>query len=262
MAAVTRRRVRMALVAFLATFAVAGYAFGKTDGVVVFAAASLTDALQDIGEQYVRETGERVRFSFASSSTLARQIEAGAPADIFASANEAWMDYLETRGLVDASTRTSPIGNSLILVAPGDSPIDGIDIGAGTDLRVPLGVDGRLVMGDPDHVPAGIYAKKAMQSLGMWETVAPRLARTDDVRAALALVERGEAPLGIVYATDAAIAKHVKVLARFPADSHPPITYPVAIIADRGTPAVRRFFAYMTGQAGLKVFEGYGFTRN
>jgi molybdate transport system substrate-binding protein len=227
----------------------------------VLAAASLTDALSDIGEDFTEETGIEVRFSFASSSTLARQIEAGAPAAIFASANDEWMDYLEERGLIEADTRVSLIGNALVLVAPESSPLTEVAIGPDLDLAALLGPDGRIAVGDPAHVPAGQYARQAFEALGLWDEAEPRLAAALDVRAALVLVERGETPLGVVYATDAAISEGVKVVGTFPEASHAPITYPFAILAGRRTPDAEEFLGYATGAEGLAVFARYGFVR-
>lgn len=247
----------------LALAGVLPVAAARTEPLTMFAAASLADALTAAGQAYEAQGGEPVRFSFAASSTLARQIEAGAPAQLYAAANETWMDYLADRGLILAASRVSPIGNDLVLVAPGDSPLRSVALSADTDLAAMLGPDGRLALGDPDHVPAGIYARTALESLGLWTGLSPHLARTDNVRGALALVDRGEAPLGIVYATDAAIAPGVKVLGRFPRDSHPPISYPFALLA--GTEdlrAARAFLAFLTGPQGLAIFERFGFQPN
>lgn len=230
--------------------------------ITVFAAASLTDALEEIGAKYAGETGETVRFSFASSSVLARQIEAGAPAQIFAAASELWMDYLVERNLIDVSTRVSLLGNSLVLVAPADSAIDSVEIAPGLDLAALLGPQDRIAIGDPAHTPAGIYAKQALERLGAWDPLERRVAVSENVRAALALVERGEAPLGIVYATDTAFSGSVKVIGHFPASSHDPITYPVAVVAGETTVPVMQFFEYLTGRQGLEVFERHGFARN
>lgn len=228
----------------------------------VFAAASLTDAMEAAGAAYEEKTGERVRFSFASSSTLARQIEAGAPAGIYASANEQWMDYLEERDLIDADTRVSPISNGLVLIAPKNAEMETIEITSDTDLLGLLGSGERLAVGDPDHVPAGIYAKQSLEALGFWEEIAPRLARADDVRAALALVSRGEAPLGIVYSTDAAIDERVKVVGRFPVDSHKPITYPFALVRGEESETINALFEFLTGEEALAIYERYGFEAN
>lgn len=227
----------------------------------VFAAASLTNAMEAVGAAYRAKTGKEMRFSFASSSTLARQIEAGAPAQIFVSANERWMDYLAQRNLVERNTRTSPIGNRLALIAPSESKIPPHDVTAASDLSGLLGAGARLAVGDPGHVPAGIYAKEALETLGFWPALEPRLARADNVRAALALVERGESPLGIVYSTDAAIARGVKVLGLFPRDSHKPITYPFAILAHQETNDVTAAFSFLTGADAIGIYERFGFFR-
>ncbi|WP_137388259.1 molybdate ABC transporter substrate-binding protein [Rhodoligotrophos defluvii] len=245
----------------LAGLALAGASSdARADGAVtVFAAASLTDALQTSAEAYTRETGQPLRFSFASSSTLARQIELGAPAQIFASADEQWMDYLAKRQMIVAGSRTSPIGNSLVLVAPAASAQQPVELSSALDLPALLGPEGRLSVGDPDHVPAGIYARQALTKLGLWRSVEPRLARADNVRAALALVERGEAPLGIVYATDARQSDKVKVLATFPAEVTPPITYPFAIASGQDRPEVRQAFAFITGPKAQEIYRTFGF---
>lgn len=227
----------------------------------VFAAASLTDAMTAAGETYRKKTGSEIRFSFAASSTLARQIEAGAPAQLFASANEAWMDYLEERNLIISETRSSPIANRLALIAPRATPLGEVTVDGSLDLPALLGAEGRLAIGDPAHVPAGLYAKQALESLGLWTAVEQRLARVDNVRAALALVESGETPLGIAYATDARISEGVMVLGLFPRDSHKPITYPFAVVAGQEHATARGFLAFLTSDAGLAVFERFGFER-
>lgn len=236
---------------------VVGAADTKT--VTVFAAASLTDALQAIAADYRKEGGGEVRFSFAASSTLARQVEAGASADIFISANPDWMDYLAGKNLIVTTTRVAPLGNALVMIAPTDSPLTSVKIEKGFDISALVGPGNRIATGDPAHVPVGIYAQKTFQSLGIWSGAEPLLARTDSVRAALALVERGEAPLGIVYATDAQASNGVKIVSVFPPDSYPPITYPFVIVAGRDTPAVRRFFEKVTGGSAAQVYERFGF---
>jgi molybdate transport system substrate-binding protein len=235
---------------------------GAAEPITVFAAASLTDVLQAIGDAYKAKTGQEVRFSFASSSTLARQIEAGGPAQIFASANEKWMDYLQERDLIEASTRVSPVSNQLVLIAPADSKLGDIAITPALDLAALLGADARIAVGDTDSVPAGIYAKEALTSLGLWTAAEPRLAPSENVRVALAHVEHGETPLGIVYATDAKIDKGVKILGTFPLDSHKPIIYPFAITKGNATATVKAFFAYLTGPDAMPVYERYGFAQN
>ena len=234
----------------------------EPETITVFAAASMTDALGKLARQYNESTETRnvkVRFSFAASSTLARQIEAGAPADIFVSANEEWMDYLVAKNLIVTATRVSPVGNALVMIAPADSPLVAVEIDRRLDIRALIGPDARIVTGDPANVPVGVYAKKALENLGLWTLVEPLVARADNVRAALALVERGEAPLGIVYETDARASKAIKVVGTFPPDSHPPITYPFAILAGRDSPAVLRFFRYLTAGSAAGVYESLGF---
>ncbi len=235
--------------------AVAGAA--QAQGVTVFAAASLTDALQRIDKAYRASDRAPLRFSFAATSTLAKQVESGAEADIFIAADDQWMDYLAQRRLIDPATRRSRLGNTLVLVTPAARP-ESIDIRPGFDLAVRIG-DGRLVTGDPAHVPVGRYAQQALAKLGVWEAVAPKLARTDNVRAALILVERGEAPFGIVYGTDARSSGKVRVAGVFPADSHAPIAYPMAIVARRERPEVRRFFEFLDSPEALQIFREAGF---
>ena len=222
---------------------------------LVFAAASLTDVLTEISADYTSATGRPVALSFAASSALAKQIEAGAQADVFFSADTDWMDYLEQRKLIASATRTNVLGNRLVLIAPADSAL-AVKIEPGTALCAALG-DGRLATGDPDSVPAGRYARAALTTLGSWGCIADRLVRADNVRAALAFVARGEAPLGIVYRTDALVEKKVRILAVFPAGSHPPITYPAAATASSTGGA--GFIAYLKQPAAQAVFRKFGF---
>jgi molybdate transport system substrate-binding protein len=229
--------------------------------VTVFAAASLADALESAGRLFSEKTGRTVRFSFASSSTLARQISAGAPADIFISANEAWMNELAARNFIDSEFRISPTGNDLVLIAPTNSSLKAAPIDASLDITRLLG-DGRLAIGDPAHVPAGIYARQALKTLNLWPAVEKRLAPTGNVRAALSLVERGEVPLGIVYGTDAKLSRRVMILGAFPEGSHPPIIYPFAIVKSHTRPSVVLFFAFLTGPQGRAVFDNFGFPRH
>jgi molybdenum ABC transporter, periplasmic molybdate-binding protein len=231
----------------------------RADEPTVFAAASLTNAMEELGKLYATHGNQPVRFSFAASSALARQIEGGAPATIFASADEQWMDYLADRQLIVPTTRISPIGNRLVLIVPAGSSITSVDVTKGVDLAPLLG-EGRLATGDPDHVPVGRYAKEALTTLGAWGQLEPRLARTESVRVALALVERGEVPLGIVYATDAAQTDKVRVVGTFPADSHQPITYPMAIIAADDGPPARALLAFLTGDDAKAVYRKLGFS--
>lgn len=233
--------------------------------ITVFAAASTTNAVTDIAALYETDHPVKIRLSFASSSTLAKQIENRAPADIFLSANPKWMDYLAEKGMIVTETRRDLLCNSLVLIVPGDSPIDRLQMDAGLDLAGILG-EGRLSMGDPDHVPAGMYGKNAMQQLGLWDAIADRVARAKDVRAALVLVERGECPLGQVYATDAAISDKVRVAWVFPEDSHPPIVYPAALVkqgpGDQANPGPEAlsFLDFLQSDPAVRVFETYGFT--
>ena len=238
-------------------------ALARADTLTVFAAASMTDALTRAEAAYRAKTGRGWRLSFASSSTLAKQIEQGAPADIFVSASESWMTYLQERDLLWPESRVALVSNALVLIAPGDAAAanaGGTVVGPDTDIVGMLGDDGRLAVGDPDHVPAGIYAKEALEMLGLWAEAEPRLARADNVRAALALVARGEAPLGIVYATDAIDQPGIVVLGRFPTDSHRPISYPAAIVRGDGAPeAARHALDWLRGAEGMAVLAEFGF---
>ena len=225
--------------------------------ITVFAAASLTNALQELGDGFTKETSIPVRFSFAASSALARQIENGAPADVFLSADLEWMDYLQMRNLIQRDTRHDVLGNRLVLIAPADSKIE-LKIAPRFPLAKVLGT-GRLATGDPDSVPVGRYAREALTTLGVWNDVADRMVRADSVRSALAFVDRGEALLGIVYETDALIDKRVRVVDVFPADSHLPIIYPIALTS-AAKPNAARFVAYIRGPAGAAAFKAYGFT--
>lgn len=229
------------------------------ENITVFAAASLTNALQDIAAQYKKEKQVDVVSSFASSSTLARQIEQGAPADLFISADQQWMDYAIDKQQIVANTRYTLLGNELVLIAPQDSKIDKVEIDKKTDWKKLLD-GGRLAVGDPDHVPAGIYAKEALENLGAWETLAPVMARADNVRNAMTLVERSEAPLGIVYGSDAIASKKVKVVGIFPEATHKPVEYPMAIVKSHENPTVTAFYDYLKTPAAAAIFKNYGFT--
>lgn len=234
-------------------------ALAQAPGVTVMAAASLTDALRELGQAWAAKGHSAPRFVFAASSALARQVEQGAPADIFMSADEPWADYLQERNLLLPGTRVSPLGNRLVLIAPADQPGD-VVLAPGVDLLARLGPTGRIATGDPASVPVAKYAQAALTKLGVWDRVQPRLARAENVRAALLLVERGEAPLGIVYATDAAASPGVRVVGTFPEDSHPPITYPFAILARSDRPEVRALFAFLTGPEAVPVYRRLGFS--
>jgi molybdate transport system substrate-binding protein len=230
----------------------------RAQELTVFAAASLTDAMKDVSAQWAQSGHPPLRMSFGSSSTLARQIEQGAPANIFASADEKWMDYLADRKLIVSDTRKDLLGNDLVLVVPADKP-QHVTIGPGFNLVGMLGPNGRIATGDPAHVPVGIYAEQALKKLGIWDAVSPRLARADDVRSALLLVERGEAPAGIVYATDAAASKAVMVAGTFPTNSHDAISYPFAVIKAGDTPEARALMTYLAGPEARAVFVKRGF---
>ena len=225
--------------------------------ILVFAAASLTNALQEIGAAYEKSAGVRAGMSFDASSNLAHQIEAGAPADVFLSADLEWMDYLESRHLIKTATRQNVVGNRLVLIAPAASPIK-LKIAPHFPLAAALGA-GRLASADPDSVPAGRYARSALSTLGVWDEVADKLARAENVRAAMRYVVRGEAPLGIVYASDALVEKGVRVVDTFPARTHAPIVYPVALTISAKSEAAG-FLAYLLGPRGREVFVRYGFT--
>jgi molybdate transport system substrate-binding protein len=241
------------LLALVTTNALAADALPR---LLVFAAASLTNVLDEVGQTYTMETGQPVKFSYAASSTLARQLEAGAQADIFFSADTEWLDYLQTRNLINTKTRANLLGNRLVLIAPANSTLQ-LRIKPGFALAAALGTE-RLSMGDPDSVPAGKYALAALTSLGVWNDVANKVVRADSVRSALAFVDRGEAPLGIVYATDAQIDKNVRIVDTFPAGSHPPIVYPIALTA-QADPSATKFVAFLRGPIGQAAFKKYGF---
>jgi len=227
------------------------------DKLLVFAATSLTEALGDVGKAYAAAGHTAPVFSFAASSALARQIENGAPAALFVSADEEWMDYLGARMLIDASSRISFLGNSLVLVVPKGESL-GVTIGPGFDLAGAL--EGRkLALADPTAVPAGRYAQAALASLGAWTAVEPLVVRADNVRAALTFVERKEAGAGIVYATDAALTAKVDVGGTFPAHSHPPISYPLAIVAGNDSAEARAFREFLLSAPAKAVYRKYGF---
>ena len=230
----------------------------RAQQLTVFAAASLTDAMKDISAQWTNAGHPPLRLSFGSSSTLALQIEQGAPANLFASADEKWMDYLAAKNLVVTDTRRDLLGNDLVLVVPANHPSH-VSIGPGFDLMAMLGPDGRLATGDPAHVPVGIYAEQALKKLGLWDAVSPRLARAADVRSALLLVEHGEAPAGIVYATDAAVSKAVMVAGTFPADTHDPVAYPFAVVKTGDTPEARALLTFFSGPQPRGDFVSRGF---
>jgi len=251
------RSCRWSLAAALSV-TLAGQA-AAAEKITVFAAASLTNALQEIATQYKKKTDVEVVSSFASSSTLARQIEQGAPADLFISADQQWMDDAVAKKSMEDSTRVTLLGNELVLVAPRGDSAKPVTLNQQTDWKSLLKGE-RLAVGDPDHVPAGIYAQEALQKLGAWETVSPSLARANNVRAALALVERNETPYGIVYGSDAVASDKVQVVGTFPADSHKPVEYPMAMVKAHNNAAVKAFYDYLKGPEAAAVFKQYGFS--
>lgn len=226
--------------------------------VVVFAAASLKTALDEIGKEWTTATGKKVTFSYAASSALAKQIEQGAPADLFASADLKWMDYAAEKKLIEPSSRKNLLGNTLVLIAPADAKTD-LKIEKGFPLAAAIG-DGKLAAGDPKSVPAGAYAEAALKSLGVWEAVSPKIAGAENVRAALAFVARKEAPFGIVYGSDAKSEPLVRVVGVFPEDSHPPIVYPFAVTSASKNAHAREFLDYLSSAKARAVFEGQGFS--
>ena len=242
-----------------AAAAQASDAQGSDAPVTIFAAASTTDAVNELAEVYAAKTGGALRPVLASSSTLARQIAQGAPADLFLSASIAWMDYLDEQQLLTPESRMPLLSNRLVLIAPADSPLR-LRLSPELPLRALLG-DGRLAVGDPAHVPAGIYAREALQALSLWEQVADRLAPAANVRAALALVDRGEVSAGVVYETDAAISARVRIVDAFPDEAVPPITYPLAIVAGHDRPAVRAVYDFLKSDEAAAAFARHGFTR-
>lgn len=227
------------------------------DDLTIFAAASLGNALSDISQEWTAETGDQISVSLAGSSVLARQIQNGAPADVFISANVRWMDVLENDGLIDADSRFDLLSNSLVLIAYG-SKHEQVNIEHGFDLSGMLG-QGKLAMALVDSVPAGIYGRSALENLGVWKSVADKVAQADNVRAALALVATGNAPYGIVYATDAIAEDRVSVVGRFPETSHPPIIYPAAATAGGNSAAAARFLAFLRRENARAAFERQGF---
>ncbi len=224
--------------------------------VTVFAAASMKNALDAINAEWAKDSGNEATVSYAASSALAKQIEQGAPADIFISADLAWMDYVAEKKLINADSRSNLLGNRIVLVAPADKAKP-VEIKQGFDLAALVG-DGRLAMGAVDSVPAGKYGKAALEKLGVWSSVEQKVAGAESVRAALLLVSRGEAPYGIVYQTDAAAG--VKIVGTFPEDSHPPIIYPVAVLAEAKSPATKAYLDFLKSEKATPFFEKQGFT--
>jgi molybdate transport system substrate-binding protein len=232
-------------------------ALAQDKTMTVFAAASMKNALDDIDATYAAKTGVKISVSYGASSTLAKQIEQGAPADIFASADTDWMDYAMQMKTIKEPTRVNLLGNNLVLIAPNDSKVDSVTIGPGFDLAKLVG-DGRIATADVKSVPVGKYAKASLEKLGAWEAVEKKFAMTENVRVALTLVARGEAVLGIVYSTDAKVEPAVKIVGTFPTDSHPPIIYPVAATAT-AKPEADDYVAFLRSAAAKAIFEKYGF---
>ncbi len=248
-----------ALALTIALLVVSAPGLSAARDVRVYAAASLADVLVEIEHHYRQTTKQRWKLILAGSSTLARQIEAGAPADLFISADETWMDYLASKGAVDPASRRSLLGNALVVVAPvaGPAPVHKADA---PDWVFTLGRGrGRIAVGDPAHVPVGRYARTALARLGLWQRLRTRIAAAADTRAALALVARGEAVAGITYATDAAASSAVRIAARIPATSHPPISYPIALISKTPGDGARRAYNYLCGPAAARIFKRHGF---
>jgi len=244
-------------IAALITFTGFNNAEGR-DRILVFSAGSTINAMTEVADLFNDQGNEKCVISCASSSTLAKQIAQGAPADIFISANPKWMDYLMEKDLIEPKTRFDLLGNRLVLIAP-ISDDTRIKITPGLDLVGLLGNE-RMAMGDPDHVPAGIYGKQALMTLGMWDDIKDRVAPMKDVRAALVMVEREETPFGIVYSTDAHISKKVRIVDVFPETSHSPITYPVAIVSGKESPATKRLILFLKSSEARAVFLKHGFT--
>ena len=253
----TRKSV---LAAFAATIVIAAAplaAQAQDKSITVFAAASMKNALDDVDAAFTKQSGIKVVASYDASSALMKQIEGGAPADVFVSADLKWMDYGAQQKLIKDDTRANLLGNTLVLIAPKDSKIDQVTIAPGFDL-VKLAGDGRIATGDVKAVPVGIYAQAALEKLGVWSAVEPKMAMTANVRAALVLVARGEAPLGIVYSTDAKVEPGVKVVGVFPEASHDPIIYPVAATMAAKSEATP-YLAFLRSQTAKTIFEAHGF---
>jgi molybdate transport system substrate-binding protein len=256
---VTTRRCGLAvMLAAALVAAAASSAAAQGEDVVVFAAASLKNALDEVAAQWRRESGKKAVISYAASNTLIKQIEQGAPADMFISADLDWMDYGQQKNVIKPDTRSNLLGNRIVLIAAKGANVTA-DIKPGFDLAAAL-KGGRLVMGNVTAVPAGRYGKAALENLGAWDGVKDKIAQVESVRAALVLVSRGEAPLGIVYQTDAAADPGVKIVGTFPENTHPPIIYPIALTKESGNPHAQAFLNYVRSPAARPAFERQGFT--
>ncbi|HEY0223032.1 MAG TPA: molybdate ABC transporter substrate-binding protein [Pseudolabrys sp.] len=234
-------------------------AFAQEKSITVFAAASMKNALDDANDAFTKATGVKVTASYAASSALAKQIESGAPADVFISADLQWMDYVAGKNLIKPDTRINLLGNKLVLIAPADSKLANVPIAQGFDIAKLAG-DGRIAVADVKAVPAGLYAKAALEKLGSWTAAEPKLAMAENVRATLAFVARGETHIGIVYETDAKVEPKVKIVGTFPDGSHPAIVYPVAAITAGTSPAAASYLTFLRGAAAKATFEKYGFS--
>jgi molybdate transport system substrate-binding protein len=251
------RWIKPVAVAIAGVSLVFGASAGDSAGLTVFAAASLRESLDEQARNFEGESGISIVVSYGASSALAKQIEAGAPADVFISADLEWMDYLDGRKLLAPGSRGNLLSNRLVLIAPASSKST-LKIEPNFGLSAALGAD-KLAMANPDSVPAGKYGKRALEMLGVWASVERKVARTENVRVALALVSRGEAPLGIVYATDALAERNVRVVDTFPESSHPAIVYPGAIVAASRSPSAKRFVDYLRSNSARVIWDRYGF---
>ncbi|MGH6663617.1 MAG: molybdate ABC transporter substrate-binding protein [Pseudolabrys sp.] len=249
----------IAILSLFAAIAGAPQPAAAQESITVFAAASMKNALDDVDAAFTKAGGPKVTASYAASSALAKQIEAGAPADVFISADIKWMDYVAGKNFIKPDTRVNLLGNRLVLIAPANSAFGKIAIAKGFDIAKLAG-DGRIAVADVKAVPAGLYAKAALETLGAWAAAEPKLAQAENVRATLAFVARGETPLGIVYETDAKIEPKVKIVGYFPNGSYPPVTYPVAATALSKNAAVGKYLDFLRTPAAKVIFEKYGFT--
>lgn len=250
--------LRLGWVAILAALLSVTASHAKAESVLVFAAASAAPAIRAASESFTDKTGITVTVSGAATSALAQQIIRGAPAEIFVSAHPRWINHLADRSLIDHDRQTTLLGNDLVLIAPKDSSLDALDP-TSDSLLAALGKDGRIAIGDPDHVPAGVYAKQALTTLGIWNAVANRLAPAGDVVAALTFVARGEAPLGIVYRTDVELSDAVRIIGSFPPDSHDVVRYDIAPVHANPSDAATDLLRHLTSEAARPVFERFGF---
>lgn len=251
-------RMPTRLCAILGLLLAAAQPLAAQEAITVFAAASMKNALDDANAAFTKAAGVKVTASYAASSALAKQIEQGAPADVFLSADLQWMDYVAEHKLIKPDTRVNLLGNRLVLIAAADSRLDKVEIKDGFDIARLAG-DGRIAVADVRAVPAGLYAKAALEKLGAWKAAEPKLAMAENVRATLAFVARGETPVGIVYETDAKVEPKVKIVGVFPDGSHPPVVYPVAVTATAKA-AAARYLAFLRSGDAKTIFEKYGFS--